>query len=341
MDTYTPQVLLGVVDGLIKPHTAVLGRYFPTVEQSETDVISFDVIDKARRLAPFVSPLVAGKIVRGQGYSTKTFSPAYIKDKRPIDPSKALKRAAGEPFGANWSPEKRRQAAIARELEEQIEMIDRRLEVMAVEALRLAQVTVTGDDYPTVVVEFGRDAALSIAALAGTNKWTDAASKPLKNLKAWQKLVRQKSGSNPIDVIMGDDAFDAFSDHQTVRDLLDNRRMEGGSLTTGSEVVEGLTFQGTVNRMNIFTYSGWYVDPADGDEKEIFPAGEIVLASSAVEGVQSFGAIKDVEAGFAAFPRFPKMWVEKDPSQEILLMQSAPLTVPTRPNATLRCAGVI
>ena len=53
-------------------------------------------LDTARRLAPFVSPLVAGKAERSRGYSTRSFTPAYVKPKHVVEPSKAMKRRAGE-----------------------------------------------------------------------------------------------------------------------------------------------------------------------------------------------------------------------------------------------------
>jgi hypothetical protein len=57
-------------------------------------------------------------------------------------------------------------------------MINRRLEVMASEALRTGKVTVTGEQYPTTVVDYGRDAGLTVV-LTGANRWGQAGIKPL------------------------------------------------------------------------------------------------------------------------------------------------------------------
>jgi hypothetical protein len=51
-------------------------------------------------------------------------------------------------------------------------------------------------------------------------------------------------------------------------------------------------------------------------------------------GVRAFGAIQDVTAGNAAVPYYSTSKIEFDPSAIILLMQSAPLIVPTRVNAS-------
>jgi hypothetical protein len=93
---------------------------------------------------------------------------------------------------------------------------------------------------------------------------------------------------------------------------------------------------GSLEGFEFYTYAGWYVDPADGVEKEIQPAKEITMAAPAeVEGVRAFGAIKDLRS-LQAVPQFVKSWQEENPSGQMLLSQSAPLMVPRRPNATLK-----
>ena len=334
-DTYTTDTLIGVVQGLMTPPSALLDRYFRELSQDESEEIHFDVIDQKRRIAPFVSPLVEGKIVEALGHSTKTFKPAYVKDKRVFDPSQPLKRAIGEQIGGGQlTAQQRRDLYLAMQLQDQTAMLTRRLEVMASEAIRTGKVTVVGDNYPSVVVDFGRDASLTGTALASTARWGQSAADPGKNLRAWAKTTRQLSGSHPNDVIMGDDAFEAFIADPKVKDELDNRNVIGSQLTVAQQQMEGLTFQGVFRGFNIFTYSGWYVDPATGTETEIWPADIVAMVSQAIEGVRAFGAIRDGKAGFRAMPYFPKIWEQDDPAVEFLMLQSAPLVVPKRANAS-------
>jgi hypothetical protein len=148
-----------------------LDSYFRTMSQSDAETINFDLILGRRRVAPFCSPLVAGKVVTAQGRQLNTFQPAYIKDKRRINPAEGLKRAIGERIGGGeLSAQERLDAYIANQLQDQIDMVNRRCEIMAVEAIRTGKVTVTGDDYPAVVVDFQRDAALTLADLAGARQ---------------------------------------------------------------------------------------------------------------------------------------------------------------------------
>jgi hypothetical protein len=47
------------------------------------------------------------------------------------------------------------------EMADQIDMLNRRLEWMAAQALVNGTVTITGDGFPTTLVDFGRDSALT------------------------------------------------------------------------------------------------------------------------------------------------------------------------------------
>ena len=63
---------------------------------------------------------------------------------------------------------------------------------------------------------------------------------------------------------------------------------------------------------------------------------QVLLGSrSGIEGVRCYGAIKDEQAGFQANRYFPKSWLENDPAVRWMLLQSAPLVVPYRPNASM------
>ncbi|MBK6423881.1 MAG: major capsid protein [Gemmatimonadetes bacterium] len=332
---FSTDVLLGVVEGLKTPNPALLERYFPTIQQSEAEQIHFDTIKSRRRIAPFVSPLVAGKVVESQGWKANTFSPAYIKDKRRFDPDKPFKRIAGEQIGGRLTPQQRLDAYLATELDDQVNMVTRRLEVMASEALRTAKVTVTGEGYGTVVVDFGRDPALTPAALAGTDKWTDPGSTPLDDLQDWSDLVLEKSGTTPVDVVMGVAAWKAFRTHDTVAKRLDVLRIQNNGIDVGAQQIEGLTPRGTIDGFNIWTYGGWYEDPDTGAVTPIWPADIVGMASALVEGVRAFGGIKDPKAGAPGRALLPKMWIEEDPAVTWLMLQAAPLVVPTRPDATL------
>lgn len=331
-DLFSTNVLTRVVADLVTPPSFLLDRFFGEIQTETSEEIHFDVENKKRRLAPFVSPVVAGKVVQSNGFTTKTFTPAYVKDKRVFDASRPLKRSAGEQIGGNIEPSERIQRLLAMELTDQVQMLTRRMEVMAAEALRTGAVTVTGDQYPTQNVSFGRDAALTVV-LSGASRWGQAGIKPLELLQDWALLVAQKSGAKPTEIVMDVAAWKVFSADTAVQALLDRFRGKD-ALRILPSMGEGGSFAGSIGDFDIYLYAGWYVDD-NGTEQPILPTGTVVLGGTQIEGVRAFGAIRDEAAGYQAMPYFPKSWVEQDPAVRYLLMQSAPLVVPYRVNASL------
>ncbi|PWG61768.1 major capsid protein [Sediminicurvatus halobius] len=335
MNVYDTAFLQALVESLKRPTAFLLNTFFPLVAQSQAEEIKFDVEDGRRRIAPFVHPYVQGKLVESLGYQTKTFRPAYVKDKRVIDPDKPLRRMAGEQIGGTMMAGNREQLILASELQDQVDMLTRRLEVMASEALRQGQVTVEGDGYDTVVVNFGRDGNLAID-LAPGDQWGEAGVEPVDDLEEWAELVQKTEGAVVTDIVMEPDAFKQFRSNQKARDLLDNRNMMTGQIQPIASPGNSGQLKGIIGNWRIWTYQDWYIDSA-GVEQPMMPTGTVLLAGTPqVLGTRHFGAIRDAELGYQALEFAPKSWIQPDPAVRYLMLQSAPLVVPYRPNATFR-----
>lgn len=331
---FSTNYMMGIRESLKRPSTFLLNRYFPFIQTETSEEIHFDVIDRTRRLAPFVSPVVAGKVVQASGHTTKTFKPAYIKAKTPWDPNRPLKRAAGESIGGAMSPMERLEMLMVQTMIEHDEMVFRRMEVMASEALRAGTVTVQGDDYPTQVVDFGRQAALTKTLTSG-DRWGEMGVSPLGDINRWALEALQASGAKPVDVTLDIDAWNLLIADEAFKTRLDTRWVDNAVMSLGGPNAQGGTYMGTVDGFNFFVYADWYIDPADGQEKPILPSHTVILSGQALEGAQAFGAIRDEAAGYQALPIFPKSWVEQDPAVRYVMSQSAPLVVPTRVNHSL------
>ena len=335
MDIFATATLNGIVRNLKRSQSFLLSTFFPGVSQSTSEEIKFDMENGARRIAPFVSPYREGKVVESLGYTTKSFTPAYIKDKRIFDAKRPLKRAAGERIGGgDLTPAQRIQALLVQELGDQQDMLTRRLELMAAEALRTGKVTITGDGFDAVEVNFGRHADLT-DALTGTDEWGDANVKPLDTLNSMNLTMLKQSGVSATDVVMDVEAWKLFSADTDVRAQLDLMRANPSARLeiAGSVMSVGAQYMGTIGNFNIWLYADWYIDD-NGVEQPILPSYTVLMGSSGIEGVRHFGAIHDEDAGYQAMEMFAKSWTVKDPSSRLLLMQSAPLVVPYRPNAS-------
>ena len=194
MTIYSTAALVQVVPNLKRSQKFLLDMFFPNLVLSETAEVDIDVDVGKRRLAPFVSPLVEGKLVEQRRYQTDRFKPAYIKDKRAPDLQKPVRRMIGEQIGGNnLTPQQRYEANLAFEMEDQVDMIDRRLEWMAAQTLKTGTLTVTGEGFPTQVIDFGRAPSLTVT-LAGAAKWGQAGVSPSQDIENWSHEILKQSG---------------------------------------------------------------------------------------------------------------------------------------------------
>lgn len=331
--TYDTHTMMRVVETLRPPSSFWLDLFFPVVQTFDTEFVDFDVVDRQRRLAPFVAPTAQGKPMLQEGYQTRRFKPAYIKPKDIVNPTRVLRRQPGEGYGGTLSPEQRRAAVVADILRTHRSAIERRWEWMAAEAIIKGQVTVKGDDYPEVVVQFGR-AGTQFKNLTAGARWSESTATPNTDLENWLIETHRLSGFAPNVAIMGLDAWRVFSAKQEVRDILDNRRGTNSQLELATGNGEPWQFRGVWGSLEIWTYNDIYEDE-NGNSQPYLPQDHVVLGSRAVDGVRAYGAILDARAGYQSVPMFPKMWVQEDPSAEFVMLQSAPLMIPTRPNAIL------
>lgn len=334
MDPLSTAVLLGIIQQT-QPFTSFfLNMFFPTVVTFDTESIAFDKLVENVTLAPFVSPVVAGAVRRSQGGQLKVLNPAYIKIKDQVVPGQLLKRRAGERLGGELSPESRRLAAITQLLRNQDKAILHREEWMAAQALITGKVIISGEGYETVEVDFDR-APQNTVELSGQAKWSaldkQTSNQPVDDLEDWAERC-----SGPVNaVVMGKKAWREFIAFKSVKDLLNTRRGSQSQMETGPSQVRDAQYKGTIGTFDIYVYTGKYVD-ASGAQVSFMPENGVLLGNSNYEGVRAYGAIQDVRAaagGAVATDRYPKSWINEDPSAEYIMTQSAPLMVTPDANA--------
>ena len=211
-----------VVPNLKRTSKFLLDRFFPNMVEADTEEVAIDVQVGVRRLAPFVSPLVEGKLVEQLGQKTNLFKPAYIKDKRAPDLRRPIRRSIGERIGGDISAPEREMINLQYEMEDQVDMIDRRLEWMAASVMTTGMVTVAGEGYDTAVVDFGRDPRLTVA-LTGTDRWGQTVNAQgfdtniTGQLTGFLALILRLSGGSAIDIVFTNSAWTKFLTAQGVQ----------------------------------------------------------------------------------------------------------------------------
>lgn len=332
---YTTHDMLQLVRVTREPDLFWLQNFFPQQMNYDGEWIDFDVIDEGQRLAPFVAPTAQGKVVKKDGYFTRRFKPAYVKPKLVVDPSQLVPRRAGEPYTGSLTLAQRRDAIIAENTRKLQNQIRRRWNWMAAQATLYGQVTVEGENYPQVVVDFGRDPSLTVVK-TGTALWTDPASTPQEDMENGMRNMRAISGYSSLDAVMGSAAWAAYRRHPSTLELLETRRGSTSTLELGPGKGDTLVNKGQIGDFNIWVYSDKYENDAGVQTDYMDPRDVVFVASAGFQGVRCFGAIMDKRAGYRPVDIFAKIWEQEDPSVEFVLLQSAPLMVPKQPNASMR-----
>lgn len=340
---YDTNTLIQVVPNLKRAQKFLLDKFFPNEVKSDTEFVSIDVDVGKRRMSPFVSPLVEGKLVEQRRYQTNTFKPAYIKDKRAPDLRKPVRRMIGERIGGELTGAEREMANLEAEMTDQIDMLDRRLEWMAASALRDGTVTIAGDGFPTVVVDFGRDPALTIS-LAGAAQWGQAGVVPSTLIEQWQNLVLKKSGGVCTDIVFTTTPWSLFLQDPVIKQAIWYPGSgQGNTLQIGPQIQRGAVYKGRWGQYDLWLYNDWFVDENDV-EQPMLVDGTVIMSGPDLMGTRAFGMIMDPAFNYQGLPYAPKTWVENDPAQRIILMQSSPIVIPSRVNAVLSanvCAAVV
>jgi hypothetical protein len=334
---YTTTTLLGLLPTLDKPNPWLRNTFFRTEILSPRTEIAFDKLSKRRKLAPFVSPRVPGKVRQPRGRMVTTFEPAYVKPKHEVNPDEAFIRVTGETLGGSLDADQRFDLAVLQNLEDEENEIARREEWMCSEILKTGKVVVAGDDYPAVTVDFARPSDQTVTLLTSA-RWGESGVSPLDDLRSWATIVANSSGGAVRQVILGASAAEILIKDTDVRAILDNRRQATGSMEMAPTVTGGQGFEaaylGSIGTFDFWQYTNKYEDES-GTTQDYWPEyGVGLIAPSALDGMMVYGAIRDKRAGLQPLKRFPKMWDQEDPSITWTMTQSAPLPVPSDVNGS-------
>ncbi|MCV6612013.1 MAG: major capsid protein [Amphritea sp.] len=322
------RTLLGVKEQLPQFTPFFLQMFFGQVVTFSTKEIAFDKIRKGVKLAPFVAPMVAGKANRKRGGKMVSFEPAYVKPTDNVEPGMLIKRTPGEAMAGSQTPVDRRRAAITQLLDDQEKSITYREEWMGVQAVMTGQVVVEGEDYETMVVDYGRSPENNVT-LAGGAKWDAVDSvtyDPTDDIEDWAERA-----TGVVDCLVFDKkGWAKFSKFKAVKDKLDNTKSNGHSeLELGPQLKREVQYKGKFGEYECWVYAGKFTNDNDVDEYYM-PEASLLLAPSSTEDVMAYGAIQDAEAnagGVVEATRYPSNWFTKNPSVEWLQTQSAPLPV--------------
>jgi len=335
---YDTATLLGLYREMEPPSTYFRDLTSNQVVTFDDEYIDFEKVSETRKLAPLIVPTAQGRPIYEEASTVQRFKPAYVKPKDPVSPGRVIKRRPGENLFApnTQSPGQRYNAIIGDIMRTHREAIERREEWLTARAVIDGEVTLTGEDYPTRVVDYQRASDHNVT-LTGTF-WDDSVDYPIMDdIQAWIDRVRRAKFGGPVNrLTVGADVLGVMLKNSQVRAQLDLLvRGTNAELNTGLRAGDYIERIGRLGpNLELYVNSDYYELP-DGTPESYLDPKKVVLTGPNVQVVRCFGAILDDQANFQPLPAFPKMWGNQDPPVTYVMTQSAPLPVVVNPNNSL------
>lgn len=334
---YDPRVL----DQIVRVMPASGGFFRDTFFKRRVPVtgtkVDVDFYKGKRRIAPFVNPKSAAKVVEKIGYKTNTFETPLLKPKDVTTIEDISVRLPGENLYGGFTRDERALALLTDKLAEFNDSIIRREEWMASQAMLTGKIPVIGEGV-NYTIDFG---FTNKEVLTGAALWSSDTSDPLKDIDRWV-LACQKNGYHTPNVcLMSADTHNSFMQRLIKLNYL-NQYSGNVELATikPNQLSENVIYGGKILKynMDIYIYNEWYIDdwtdPANPSENAIVPNGTCLLGSTNAKTAIYYGEITLTDessgTGFKSIlaERAPQSWIEEDPAARYLAMHSRPLTAP-------------
>ena len=329
-DEFKWRAMTSAINQLKPVATMIKDLVFPDAMPSASEYIDVDITIGGRKIAPFVSPIQGGVVVEKMREEIRSIRVPRMRLKKPFTANELLTaRTPGKGFyatgGSDLNAYRRRK--IGMELQDLRNKIDNTTEWMCAEALK-GSITYSGENI-SFLIDYQLPTANAIT-LTGTDLWSDFTnSDPARDLDAWANLIINALGYGPSIMIMGTDVVTSFRNHTKVLAQLDNRRTEIG----GTSWDASSNFIGNYNGIRCFRYGTTYSDLNDATQNFWDPKYIALIAPQARFSVE-YANIIDLEAGANVVGKFfSKSWIDKDPSNLWMLVESRPLPVMWEPEA--------
>jgi len=332
---YEPRTLLEpFLEGPLV-HTFLRDTFFTGREYPPTAMVEFDFRRGRRKMAPFVAPLIGGKVMERQGYETRFFRAPRIAPARALRTPDLESRMPGETVYSGRTAADRAAELLAEDNIFLDEAITRREEWMCRQVLINGGLTVTAENgYQMVINYLESSAGTANNHYVVTNKWdaTPASADPLADLEAARLATIRDSGISPNIALFGTAAKAAFISNPNVKSYLDNRRYELGSVAPIIESDAVVRFA-LVPGMECYHYSEYFEDDA-GTLFPMLPDPLIILLSTNVPNKIVYGAFTQLENAktktFVTYQtsRIPLVYGDEEDGQLWYRLTSCPLPMP-------------
>jgi hypothetical protein len=332
---YSTRTLLEAFEAGPIVSTFLRDTFFTGRDYPPTSTIEFDFRRGRRKMAPFVAPLVGGKVMERQGFETRFFKAPRIAPVRALRTPDLEPRLLGETIYSGRTESDRAAELMAEDSEFLDNAITRREEWMCRQVLINGGITVTAENgYQQVInyLEYGLPPANASNHWPITTKWDQANSDPLKDLEDARLDNIKRSGISPNVALFGTNAATVFVRNAQVQTLLHNRRFELGFVQPQIQSNSVVLF-GRVPGLELYTYSEYFEDDA-GQLFPMLPPDLVLIISTDTPNKIVYGAytqLEDVKTKrFVTYQaaRIPYVYGDEDGGALYYRVTSCPLPMP-------------
>ncbi len=307
--------------------------FFTGRDYAQTPLIEFDFRRGRRKMAPFVAPLVGGKLMERQGFETRFFRAPRIAPVRALRTPDLEARMMGETIYSQRSPADRAAELLAEDAVFCDEAITRREEWMCRNVLVNGALTVTADTGYQMVVDYTQSSAgAANNHYVPATKWDVAGSDPLADLEAARLATIKDSGVAPNVALFGVNAAKVFIRNAQVATLLDKMRF---SIATIAPIIDSNSVVrfGRVPGLELYEYAEYFEDDA-GTIFPMLPDNFVMLLSTDVPNKIVYGAFTQLEDAkakrFVTYQqsRIPFVYGDEEGGALFYRLTSLPLPMP-------------
>lgn len=306
---------------------------------SEHDKILLDEVYDDASIAPFVLPTLNGVPMKSGGYTTKELSVAYTKFYHALTVANLNERQPGEPINEPGNRLTRLERLRIKRLGQHRAAINTLREWMAWQFVLFGKYTITGDNYPTRIIDFGRDAN-NTRVLVGGAQWVNPTTcDPMADIELMCQQVLSKAELSASLVTMDTVAWNKFRAADRVKDRYKIFQSDGGpNPNVSPATAKVISRKGSSGDFEIEVVNTKYTNAA-GVETAYLPANTVIVSprgSQELGGVTAYGRIHNLKAikeGVGAVNVFHSEWTPPDGSAHYIQSEAAPLTFAKRVNA--------
>ena len=283
-------------------------------------------------------------------FTNKAFKPPIHKEAVPLNSFDLLKRTAGQdPF---QDPNFRANVVtrMFSGMQKISRKINRSIELQASQVLQTGIVTLK-DSAGVNIYTIDYKPKATHFPTAGT-AWNAGGSDIAGDILSLSNIIRNDGLADPDQLIMGENAFEAFIKDPDIQARFDNRRIDLGTISPMTMRGQGGQFRGVVEignyRYDIWTYGGRFKDPQTGVKTPFIDPAKVIIRASSGRLDATFGAIPNIGrllgvTGPQLLPELPgrftmadrgadlftNVWLSADGEQLMGGVGSRPLMIPT------------